>query len=119
MNGIADVSTIPRSRVSHFSSRTAAFPILTRRLPASSSDWRPAHRSPLSNGGWRHSPYGDRDHMQTPAFAGAIDALIALRGRHVPWGAEAKWGSDTGINADPRAKGPRCARRARDRIPHR
>ena len=98
VTGIADVRTIPRSRRHpHFSADALASwldpeGIGYLHLAALGGLRKPRPDSP--NGGWRHSAFrGYADHMQTQAFADAIEALLIFAaGRNVAvMCAEAKW----------------------------
>jgi uncharacterized protein (DUF488 family) len=95
---IADVRTVPRSRRHPHFAREA----LERSLPSSgvAYDHFPdlgglrKPRPESTNTGWRHPSFrGYADHMATPVFGAAVDALIALAdGRSVAvMCAEAKW----------------------------
>jgi len=98
VTGIADVRTVPRSRRHpHFSRES-----LQVRLPAHGVEYvhlaglgglrKPKSDSP--NRGWRHEGFrGYADHMATPEFAEALDALIAFAAgrRAAVMCAEAKW----------------------------
>lgn len=96
---LLDVRTVPRSRHNPQFARDALAPALLRsgiaydHVPALGGLRRPHPDSP--NTGWRNTSFrGYADHMQTPGFAAAIDALVA-RAQHdtvacmcaeaVPW----------------------------------
>lgn len=96
--GIADVRAVPRSRRHpHFSQETlvtflAAERIAYLHLPGLGGLRKPKRDSP--NPGWRHEAFrGYADHMGTPEFAGALEALLAFAaGRQTAvMCAEAKW----------------------------
>lgn len=98
VTGVADVRTSPRSRRHpHFSRETlAAFlaphGIAYIHLPGLGGLRKPTRDSP--NGGWRHEGFrGYADHMGTPEFADALDALLAFarNRRAAVMCAEAKW----------------------------
>jgi uncharacterized protein (DUF488 family) len=113
VEAVADVRTVPRSRRHpHFAARSAPSGAAERRSeqPESFETWlaregivyqhfpglgglrKPAPDS--SNGGWRHPGFrGYADHMQTRAFADALQDLLEFgRERQVAvMCAEAKW----------------------------
>lgn len=82
VTAVADVRTVPRSRRHpHFAQEA-----LVHTLPAAGIGYRhfPAlgglrrARPDSRNGAWRHPSFrGYADHMGTPAFVAAIDALLA------------------------------------------
>jgi uncharacterized protein (DUF488 family) len=98
VTAVADVRTVPRSRRHpHFAqdALAQALPavgIAYRHFPALGGLRRPRRDS--RNGAWRHPSFrGYADHMSSPAFVAALDALLA-------WGreevvaimcAEARW----------------------------
>jgi uncharacterized protein (DUF488 family) len=80
---LVDVRTIPRSRhnpqfnTDALAATLAATGIRYVHMPALGGLRRPQRDS--VNAGWRNDSFrGYADYMQTPAFAAAIDALIAL-----------------------------------------
>jgi uncharacterized protein (DUF488 family) len=98
ISGLADIRTVPRSRRHPHFSREA----LEKSLPAHGVEYRhfadlgglrkPRRDSP--NSAWRVEGFrGYADHMQTPVFEAAIEALLAFaRQRQVAvMCAEAKW----------------------------
>ena len=96
--GVADVRTIPRSRRHpHFSSDAlsaflADHGIAYLHLPGLGGLRKPRRDSP--NGGWTNEGFrGYADHMQTPAFARDLEALLAFGTdrRVAVMCAEAKW----------------------------
>ena len=98
VTGVADVRTIPRSRRHpHFSSEAlsvflADHGIAYVHLPGLGGLRKPRRDSP--NGGWKNEGFrGYADHMQTPAFARDLDALLELGAarRVAVMCAEAKW----------------------------
>ncbi len=98
VTGVADVRTVPRSRRHPHFAREAlegslpAAGISYRHFPALGGLRKPRRDS--TNGGWRHEGFrGYADHMQTPAFAGAIDELLAFAEHRAVavMCAEAKW----------------------------
>lgn len=98
VTGIADVRTVPKSRRHPHFAREAleiSLPregVTYRHFPALGGLRKPRRDSP--NGGWRHEGFrGYADHMQTPAFADAIEELLVFAERHVVamMCAEAKW----------------------------
>lgn len=98
VTGVADVRTIPRSRRHpHFASGAlsaflADHGIAYLHLPGLGGLRKPRRDSP--NGGWKNEGFrGYADHMQTPAFAQDLDALLAFgEDRRVAvMCAEAKW----------------------------
>jgi uncharacterized protein (DUF488 family) len=85
VSGIADVRTIPRSRRHPHFAREALAPFLAahgiayEHFPALGGLRKP--RPDSTNGGWRHPAFrGYADHMQTAAFAAAVDALLNFAG---------------------------------------
>lgn len=95
---VADVRTLPRSRrLPHFGSEALAAGLAARgvgyrHFPALGGLRRP--RPDSVNAGWRNASFrGYADHMQTPAFAAAVDALIswATSARTAVMCAEAVW----------------------------
>jgi uncharacterized protein (DUF488 family) len=98
INGVADVRTIPRSRRHpHFSSDALSASlsdpgIAYVHLPGLGGLRKPRRDSP--NGGWKNESFrGYADHMQTPAFAQDLEALLTFGGhrRVAVMCAEAKW----------------------------
>lgn len=98
VTGVADVRTVPRSRRHpHFSRESLAgflpsHAVAYIHLPGLGGLRKPLRDSP--NGGWRHEGFrGYADHMGTPEFAGALDALLAFAREHraAVMCAEAKW----------------------------
>jgi uncharacterized protein (DUF488 family) len=96
--GVADVRTIPRSRRHpHFSSEALSgflsdHGIAYIHLPGLGGLRKPRRDSP--NGGWKNESFrGYADHMQTPAFAQDLEALLAFSEdrRVAVMCAEAKW----------------------------
>ena len=98
VNGLADVRTVPKSRRHPHFSRDA----LERSLPAAGVVYRHfaalgglrKPRSDSANFGWRHEGFrGYADHMQTAAFAAAVDELLAFAAERTVavMCAEAKW----------------------------
>ncbi len=86
ITGLADVRTIPKSRRHPHFAREALAARLTqegieyRHFPALGGLRKPRPDSP--NGAWRNDAFrGYADHMQTPAFSGAVDELLAFAGR--------------------------------------
>jgi uncharacterized protein (DUF488 family) len=82
VNRLADVRTIPQSRRHpHFSREALAAYLVNngieyRHMPELGGLRRPRPDSP--NGGWQHPAFrGYADHMGTPAFEHALDALVA------------------------------------------
>ena len=95
---LADIRTIPQSRRHpHFgrdalASRLANEGIQYRHFPDLGGLRKP--RADSRNGAWRNASFrGYADHMQTPAFASAVDALLAFAGdgRLAAMCAEAVW----------------------------
>lgn len=79
---VVDVRTVPRSRRHPHFAREA----LVESLPAAGIgyEWQPAlgglrrPRPDSPNGAWRNDSFrGFADHMQTPEFAAALDAVVA------------------------------------------
>ena len=98
VTGLADVRTVPRSRRHpHFSrdSLEALLPaagVAYRHFPSLGGLRKP--RPDSANRGWRHEGFrGYADHMATPAFAPAIDELLAFGRTSIVavMCAEAKW----------------------------
>lgn len=98
VTAIADVRTVPRSRRHPHFARDA----LVQSLPAVGISYRHfpelgglrRARRDSRNGAWRHPSFrGYADHMGTPAFVSAIDALLAWSREEVVaiMCAEAKW----------------------------
>ena len=98
VTGIADVRTVPKSRRHPHFAREA----LEASLPRAGVEYRHIGalgglrkpRSDSRNGGWRHEGFrGYADHMETLAFAAAIEELLAFaRNRAIAvMCAEAKW----------------------------
>jgi uncharacterized protein (DUF488 family) len=99
VTAVADVRTVPKSRRHpHFAGAA-----LARELPARGIEYQHfpglgglrKPRRDSRNGGWRHDSFrGYADHMESPEFRGALDALIAwAAGDRVVavMCAEAKW----------------------------
>lgn len=80
---LADVRTVPRSRHNPQFARDALAASLApagigyRAFPGLGGFRRTSAQSP--NGGWHNTSFrGYADYMQTPAFAGELDALLAV-----------------------------------------
>jgi uncharacterized protein (DUF488 family) len=99
ITAVADVRTVPKSRRHpHFAGEA-----LARELPGRGIEYRHfpglgglrKPRRDSRNGGWRHESFrGYADHMASPAFIGALEALLAwAAGDRVVavMCAEAKW----------------------------
>jgi uncharacterized protein (DUF488 family) len=98
VTAVADIRTVPKSRRHpHFAREAleAALPragVAYRHFPGLGGLRKPRRDS--ENGGWRHASFrGYADHMQTPAFESAIEALLAFAADHAVavMCAEAKW----------------------------
>ena len=86
ITGLADVRTIPKSRRHpHFGGEALAErlkheAVEYRHFPALGGLRRP--RSDSSNTGWKNASFrGYADHMQTPEFSDALEALMEFGGR--------------------------------------